>query len=77
MLGQKLGCVVSKTKSLSQILENPCVHSRGHNFDQKFMQLYQNVKSRIISKLSSVWFKTRSLGHISEKNLCTQKRAKF
>ena len=39
----KLGHVGSKTRSLEQILENPCVHSRGHSFDSKFLKLYQNA----------------------------------
>ena len=39
----KLGHVGSKTRSLGQILEKPCVHSRGHSFDRKFMKLCQNV----------------------------------
>ena len=39
----KLGHVVSKTGSLGQILEKPCVHSRGHSFDSKFMKLNQNA----------------------------------
>ena len=39
----KLGHVESKTKSLGQILEKPCVHSRGYSFDSKFMKLYHNV----------------------------------
>ena len=38
----KLGHVGSKTRSLGQILEKPCVHSRGHRFDRKFMKLCQN-----------------------------------
>ena len=33
--------VGSKTGSLDQILENSCVHSRGHSFDLKLMKLYQ------------------------------------
>ena len=37
----KLGHVGSKTRSLGQILEKPCVHSRGHRFDSKFMKLNQ------------------------------------
>ena len=32
----KVGHVGSKTRSLGQILEKPCVHSRGHRFDHKF-----------------------------------------
>ena len=39
----KLDQVRSETKLLGQILEKPCVHSRGHIFDPKFMQLCQNV----------------------------------
>ena len=39
----KLGHVGLKTGSLGQILEKPCVHSRGHSFDSKFTKLYQNV----------------------------------
>ena len=35
----KLGHVGSKTRSHGQILEKPCVHSRGHNFDAKFMKV--------------------------------------
>ena len=27
----------------AQILEKPCVHTRGHSFDSKLMKLYQNV----------------------------------
>ena len=38
-----LGHVGSKTRSPGQILEKPCVHSRGHRFDHKFMKLCQNV----------------------------------
>ena len=39
----KLGHVGSKTRSLGQILEKPCVHSKRHSFDPKFMNFYQNV----------------------------------
>ena len=62
----KLGHVGSKTRSLGQILEKPCVHSRGHSFDHKFMKLCQNV-SRSSSKLGHVGSKTKSLGQILEK----------
>ena len=40
---KKLVYVWSKTRSLGQILEKPCVHSRGHSFDHKFMKICQNV----------------------------------
>ena len=39
----KLGHVGSKTRSLGQTLEKPCVHSRGNSFDSKVMELCQNV----------------------------------
>ena len=39
----KLGHVGSKNRSLDQILEIPCVHSKRHSFDPKFMKLCQNV----------------------------------
>ena len=39
----KLGHVGSKTRSLGQILKKPCVHSRGHSFDSKFMKVNQNA----------------------------------
>ena len=38
-----MGHVGSKTRSLGQFLEKPCVHSRGHNFDPIFMKRCQNV----------------------------------
>ena len=46
--GSKLGHVGSKTRSLGQILEKPCVHSGGHSFDSEFMKLYQNVHNHNI-----------------------------
>ena len=39
----KMGHVGSKTRSLGQIIEKPCVHSRGHSFDHKLMKICQNV----------------------------------
>ena len=41
--GSKLGGVESETWSVSQILEKPCVHSRGYSFDPIFMKLCQDV----------------------------------
>ena len=41
----KLSHIGSKTRSLGQIMERPCVHSGGHNYDQKFIKMCQNVKS--------------------------------
>ena len=38
-----MGYVGSKTRSQGQILEKPCVHSRGHISSQTIMKLGQNV----------------------------------
>ena len=38
----KKGHVGSKTRSLGQFLEKPCVLSRRHSFDPVFMKLCQN-----------------------------------
>ena len=42
-MSSKLGHVGSKTRSLGQILEKPCVRSRGHFFSPILMKLGQNV----------------------------------
>ena len=39
----KLGDAGSKTRSLGQILEKPCVNSKRHSFNLKFMKLCQKV----------------------------------
>ena len=39
----KVGHDGSKTRSLGQILEKPCVHSKRHSFDPEFMKLCQIV----------------------------------
>ena len=44
----KLGHVGLKTRLLGQILEKPCVHSRGHSIDSKFMKLDQNANDHHI-----------------------------
>ena len=44
----KLGHIGSKTRSLGQTLEKLCVHSRGHTFDTKHMNLNQNVNDHNI-----------------------------
>ena len=45
----KLGHVSSKTRLQGEIVEKPCVHSRGHSFDSQFMKLCQNVNRHNIS----------------------------
>ena len=39
----KVGNAGSKTRSLGQVLEKPCVRSRGHIFSQIIIKLGQNV----------------------------------
>ena len=56
----KVGHVGSKPRSLGQILEKPCVHSRGHSFDFKFMKLYQNANDHNVQvnfESGSCWVK--------------------
>ena len=43
LINLKIGQVGSKTRSLGQILEKPCVCCRGHIFSQIIMKLGQNV----------------------------------
>ena len=45
-----MGHVGSKTRSLGQILEKPCVCSRGHIFSPIIMKLGQNVSLDEISE---------------------------
>ena len=54
-----MGQVRSKTRSVAQILEKPCVRSRGHIFSQ--MKFWTSLK------IGCVGSKTRSLGQILEK----------
>ena len=67
----KFGHVGSKTRSLGQTLEKPCVCSRGHIFSPILIKLSQNVcldkKLRTSSKSGHVGSKTRSLGQMLEK----------
>ena len=62
----KLGHVGSKTRSLGQILEKPCVHSRCLIFSQILVKFGLNI-CRMSLKLGYVGSKTRSLGQILEK----------
>ena len=58
----KMGHFRSKISSLGQILDKPCVHSRGHIFSPIIMKLGQN------DFLDDIWYKfengskPRSLG---------------
>ena len=62
--------------SLGQILEKPCVRSRGNIFSLILMKLGQNVHlDKILDefKFGHVRSKTRSLGQILEKH-CVRSR---
>ena len=66
----KLGHEGSKTRSLGQILEKPCVCSRCHIFSQVLVTFGPNVCLDKISdkfEIGSCGAKTRSLGQILEK----------
>ena len=66
----KIGHVGSKTRSLVQILEKPCVHSRGHISCPIIMKLCQNVCIDDTLDVSENWrvgSKTRLLCQIFEK----------
>ena len=56
----KLGHVWSKTRSLGEILEKPCVHLKRHGFDPELMKLCQIVNHHnILGKYEtgSCWVK--------------------
>ena len=76
----KLGHVGSETRLLGQILEKPCVHSKRHSFDPKFMKLIRMlviIISRSGSKLGTVRSKTSLLGQILEKPFIHSRSAQF
>ena len=72
-----MGHVGSKTGSLGQISEKPCVSSRGHIFSLIHMKLGQNVCLNGISdefKTGSLRSKTRSLDQTRKKKLVHAQR---
>ena len=73
-MSSKLGHVESKTRSLGQILEKPCVHSRGHIFSLILMNLGQNVCLDEISdkfEIGSCGVKNQVTKSNLRKTLCT------
>ena len=69
----KMGKVGSKTRSVGQILEKPCVRSRCHIFCLIIMKLGQNVCFGEISddfENRHVGSKTKSIGQMFEKKPC-------
>ena len=66
--------VGSKTRSLGQILEKPCVCSRGHIISPIIMKLGQNVSFDEISNKfqnESCWVKIYVIKSNLRKTLCT------
>ena len=60
-MNPKMGHVGSKTRSLSQMLEEPCVHYRGYIFSPIIMKLGQNV---CLDKILQKWVTlSQKLGH--------------
>ena len=66
-----MGQLVSKSMSLGQILEKPCVHSRGHIFSPIILKVGQNVGFDQILNLGHLRSKIGSLGQMLEKTLFT------
>ena len=67
---KKMGHVWSKTRSLGQILDKPCVCSRGLIFCPLIIKLVENVcLDEFLDEFEngSCWVKKRSLGQILEK----------
>ena len=60
----KMGHVGSKTRSPSQILEKPCVGSRGHIFSPIIMKLGQNAcLNKILDEFEKCVMSGQKLGH--------------
>ena len=75
----KIGNLGSKTRSLGQILEKPCVRSRGHIFESDYHETWSEfvlMKCGTSLKMGHVGLKTRSLGQILE-NLCVCSRGQI
>ena len=67
-----MGDIGSKTRSVGQIIEKPCEHSRGHSFCPVFIELGQD---RIW--IMVIGSKTRSVGQIIEKPCEHSERPQF
>ena len=59
----KMGHVGSKTRSLGQILEKPCVCSRGHILSLIIMKLGQTVCLDEILRVGKWFMLGQKLGH--------------
>ena len=72
----KMVYVRSKTRSLGQMLEKPCVGSRGHIFSpmiMKMVRMFDLMRSHFSMKMGHVGSESRSPGQILEKPfLCSR-----
>ena len=76
----KLGHVQLKTRSLGQIIEKPCKHSRGHIFCLIFMKLGQNVhlnQIQVKCKSGSCMAKNQVSRSNHRKSLLTLQKSHF
>ena len=65
-----MGDVGSKTRSVGQIMEKPCEHSRGHILVQSssnWLRMIILTISQSSSNMGDVGSETRSVGQIMEK----------
>ena len=79
-LSLKLGHVQMKTRSLGQIIKNPCQHSRGHIFCLIFINFCQNVclhKIQAEVETGSSGVKNQVTRSNSRKTLLTLQRPHF
>ena len=72
----RLGQVRLSTRSLGQMLEKSCVHTKGHSFDLIFMKKSEYKLTWPCSKLSYLGQKLRSLGQTIENHI-VHIRSKF
>ena len=68
-LYESVGSLILSIRSLGQILEESCVHSKGHNFDLIFMKQSEYKSTWPCSKLGHLGQKYRSLGQIIENHI--------
>ena len=64
-----------KTRSQGQMLEKPCVRTRGHIFSPKITRFGQIICLDEISdklKMGHFWSKIRSLGQMLEEHVCSR-----
>ena len=79
-MSMRIGHVRSKTRSLDQILEKPCVRTIGNIFSPIIMKLGQKVCLDKISdefEKGSCWVKNKVTISNLRKNLCTLWRPDF